>query len=108
MDVTHCKTFEEFANALYEKVSYHFKDRKRINLIVDRYFKENVKENLRDERGIGSRLLFDNSTKLPAKFHSDFLKKSDNKNELGHFLAKKLIELHLKVTSAVKLFFVIK
>ena len=87
MDVTHCKIFEEFANDLYKKVSYHFKNHKRIDLVVDRYFKDSLQENLRDEKGIGSQLLFDDSTKLLAKFHSDFLKNSDNK--------KKHIELHL-------------
>ena len=39
IDVTHCKTFK--------KVFYHFKDHKRIDLIVDRYFKDSLKENLR-------------------------------------------------------------
>ena len=93
--VTHCKTFEEFANILYKKVSYHFKDHKRIDLIVDRYCKNSLKEDLRVERNIGSRLLFDDSTKLQSKVLSDILKNSDSKNELGHYLAKKNIELDL-------------
>ena len=95
MDATHCETFEEIENALYKTVSHHFKDHKRVDMIVDRYFKDNLKGNLRDEKGVGSRLLFDGSTKQPPKFHSDFLKNSDNKNELGYCLAKKIIELHL-------------
>ena len=95
MDATDCEIFKEFAIALYEKVSYHFKDHKRIDLIVDRYFKDSLKENLRNESSIGSRLLFDDNTKLSAKSHSDLLKNNDNKNRLGHYLVKKLIELHL-------------
>ena len=40
IDVRHCNTFK--------KVFYHLKDHKRIDLIVDRYFKDSIKENLRD------------------------------------------------------------
>ena len=61
--------------------------RNRLDLIADEHFKDNLKENLR--RGVGSRLLFDDSTKLPAKFHSEFLKNGDSKNKLGHYLPKK-------------------
>ena len=85
------KNFQKLCIMLFS----HFKDHKRIDLIVDRYFKDNLKENLRDERGIGSWLLFDDSAKLPVKFYSDILKNSDNKNGLDHYLAKNLIELHL-------------
>ena len=46
MNVTLCKTFEEFANALYQ--SFHFKDDEGIDLIDDRYFKGSIKVNLRD------------------------------------------------------------
>ena len=49
-DVTHCRTFCEFAQALYSKVVHHFKGYKRIDLIIDRYFRNSLKENLRDER----------------------------------------------------------
>ena len=46
MNVTLCKTFEEFANALYQ--SFHFKDDEGIDLIDDRYFKDSIKVKLRD------------------------------------------------------------
>ena len=69
----------------------------RIDLIFDQYFKKSLKENIRDERGIGSRLLFDETTKLPSKFNSDFLKNSANKDDLSRFLAKKFIEMHTNI-----------
>merc|ERR1712105_321860 len=43
----------------------------------------------------GTRLLFDDTTILPSKFQVDFLKNSENKDELGCYLAKKYIEFHL-------------
>ena len=39
MDVAHFKPFEEFGNTLYKKTSYDFKDQKRIDLIVNIYWK---------------------------------------------------------------------
>ena len=60
-------------------------------------FKKSLKENIRDERGIGSRLLFDETTKLPSKFHSDFLKNSANKDELSRFFAKQFIVMHKNI-----------
>ena len=46
MDVTRGETFEKFADVLYKKVFSHFKGCKRIYLIVNRYFKDGLKENL--------------------------------------------------------------
>ena len=95
IDVTHCRTFYDFAQAFYSKVIYHFSTHKRKDLIVDRYFRNSLKENVRDERGMGTQLLFDDTTILPSKFQVDFLKNSENKDDLGRYLAKKIIEFHL-------------
>ena len=45
IDVTHCRTFYDFAQVVYSKVIYHFSTNKRIDLIVDRYFRNSLKEN---------------------------------------------------------------
>ena len=50
---------------------------------------------MRDERGMGTRLLFDDTTLLPSKFQLDFLKNSENKDDLGRYLAKRMIEFLL-------------
>ena len=47
-----------------------------------------MKENKR--RGIGSKIKFDDNT----KFQGDFLKNSENKDELYQYLASKFIDLH--------------
>ena len=94
LNTAHCETFNDFAMALYSKVSNEFKEYKRVDLIFDRYFRGSLKETLREERGVGSRILFEDCTALPPKFHSDFLKNSENKDELGKYLAKKFLELH--------------
>ena len=44
---------------------------------------------------MGTRLLFDDTTLLPSKFQLDFLKNSENKDDLGRYLAKRMIEFHL-------------
>ena len=69
--------------------------RMRIDLMVDRYLKYSVKGKLRDELGVRCRLLFDDSTRLPAKFHFDLLKKRENKDELGRYPQKKLLSCNL-------------
>ena len=94
LDTMNCNTFNDLARVLYDKICFLFGNFQRVDLIFDQYFKKSLKENIRDERGIGSRLLFDETTKLPSKFNLDFLKNSANKDDLSRFLAKKFIEMH--------------
>ena len=42
---------------------------------------------MRESRGIGSEFKFDDNTKLPPSFQSDFLKNGENKDELYQYLA---------------------
>ena len=70
-----CNTFNDLDRVLYDKICFLFGNFQRVDLIFDQYFKKSLKENIRDERGIGSRLLFDETTKLPSTIHLDFFEK---------------------------------
>ena len=48
---------------------------------------------------MGTRLLFDDTTILPSKFQVDFLKNSENKDDLGRHLAKKNYRISLESKS---------
>ena len=98
LDTMNCNTFNDLAIVLYSKICSLYGNFQRVDLIFDQ-FQKSLKENIRDERSIGSRLLFDETTKLPSKFHSDFLKNSANKDDLSQFLAKQFIEMHKKYSS---------
>ena len=78
---------------MYNKICSLYGNFQRVDLIFDQYFKKSLKENIREERGIGSRLLFDETTKLQSRFNLDFLKNNANKDDLNRFLAK-FIEMH--------------
>ena len=93
LDTMNCNTFNDLARVLYDKICFLFGNFQRVDLIFDQYFKKSLKENIRDERGIGSRLLFDETTKLQSRFNLDFLKNNANKDDLNRFLAK-FIEMH--------------
>ena len=93
-DITQWDTFSDLAKGMYDRIFSLYGRFKRIDLLFDQYFKGSLKEALRDERGIGSCLWFDSTTKLPVRFHSEFLKNSENKNRLSCYLAKQFIELH--------------
>ena len=88
-----CNTFNDLASVIHNKICFLFGNFLRVDLIFDQYFKKSLKENIRDERGIGSRLLFDETTKLQSRFNLDFLKNNANKDDLNRFLAK-FIEMH--------------
>ena len=75
----------------------------RYDVIVDRLFKNSLKQNLQSSRGLTSRKHFNDETKIPGDFRSNFLTNSDNKNDLHVHLAEKFVETpifqkHLVIT----------
>ena len=59
----------------------------QIDLVADMYYYHSVKNCTRDARGIGHRVLFSDSDKLPYDF-STFLTNSDNKTDLNLLIAQ--------------------
>ena len=64
----------------------------RIDIVFDRYFDSSLKEDTRSSRDSGTLLKFDENTDIPQDMADNFLKNSENKNNLGEFLAKKMID----------------
>ena len=94
----HCNikvnTFNDFAKSIYAYVMELSANFHRIDVICDQYFEKSLKNQTRSERGLGSNVNFDDLTSFPNDFGDNFLKNSDNKEKLNHFLAEKMITLH--------------
>ena len=65
------------------------KNYERCDVIADRYLQNSLKENIRNNRGLGSRKMFDDDTRIPSDFKCDFLTNNQNKNDLHIYLAEK-------------------
>ena len=53
-----------------------------------------MKEGVQQDRGSGTKINFDENSKFPVNFSQDFLRTSENKEQLNMFLAQKFIKLH--------------
>ena len=96
-------TFLEFADSLRKRILNESSSCLRCDVIVDRYFKNSLKQNIQSSRGLGSRKHSNDETKIPGDFRSNFLKNSDNKNDLHVYLAEQFLgtpifQKHLVVT----------
>ena len=87
-------TFGDFAVLLYRKVMELAKSYDRVDVVFDRYFTDSLKEQTRDSRGVGTRVLFDDDSEFPRDFRKEFLHNSLNKNDLNEYLAQKFVTLH--------------
>ena len=66
----------------------------RIDIVLDRYFTDSLKEQTRGSRGVGTRVLFDDDSEFPRDFRKEFLHNSLNKNDFNEYLAQKFVMLH--------------
>ena len=87
-------TFIDFAVLLYRKVMEIAKSYDRIDVVLDRYFTDSLKEQTRDSRGVGTCVLFDDDSEFPRDFRKEFLHNSLNKNDFNEYLAQKFVTLH--------------
>ena len=90
------KNFLEFAVVLNQNVSHLAKGFDRVDIVFDRYFESSLKKQTRMERGLGGSWVFniDGEESFPKNFQESFLHLTENKNDLGLYLAPKLISLH--------------
>ena len=87
-------TFHDFAVIIYYYIMGLSKGFTRIDIVGDQYFDHSVKEQIRKDRGTGTRKLFEDLTKFPKNLREDFLRNSQNKEDLNCYLAEKIISLH--------------
>ena len=62
-------------------------DVQRLDIVLDTYDAFSVKSVTREERGVGSRVLFEYNDPLPDDFNS-FLKNDDNKTDLNKLISQ--------------------
>ena len=86
-------TFHDFAVIIYYIMGLS-KGFTRIDIVGDQYFDHSMKEQIRKDRGTGTRKLFEDNTKFPKNLREDFLRNSQNKEDLNRYLAEKIISLH--------------
>ena len=85
-------TFLEFADSRRKRILNESSSCSRCDVIAHQYFKNSLKQNIRSSRGPGSRKHFNDETRIPGDFRSNFLTNSDNKNDLHIYLAEKFVE----------------
>ena len=91
-----CTTFKEFSRKIYRYIMNLATESKveRIDIVADRYFEDSLKGATRRERGSGCRFMFDDDTKFPDDFYSNFSKNSKNKDDFNKYLAQKFLIFH--------------
>ena len=92
-------TFKDLAKALYDRIMVLAKGYQRCDVVADRYFQQSLKGGLRDDRGSGTRIIFDENTVVPNDLCANFLMNSENKSDLGYFLAEQFMDLHQSIAS---------
>ena len=86
--------FHEFSVIFYSHILRLASGFDRLDVVFDRYFKNSLKRKTRVSDG--TRVLNINDyVPFPLNFQDSFLRNPDNKNDLGLYLAPKLISLHL-------------
>ena len=83
-----------FAHMVYDYIIKVGQDYDRIDVICNRYFEKSLKTQTGDLRGSGNILAFDDDAPFPKNFKESFLKNSTNKENLNHYLALKLLDIH--------------
>ena len=81
--------FSVLAIAIYYEIIRLEFDYKRTNIVFGCYFDDSLKEDTRKSRGTGTILMFDDDTDIPQDMRDNFLRNSQNKNNLNEFLSKK-------------------
>ena len=83
--------FSDLAIVLYYEIMRLGFDYNRINFVFDRCFDDSLK-GTRKSRVTGTILMFDDDTDIPQDMIDNFLRNSQDKNNLNEFLSKKIIE----------------
>ena len=84
------RTFAEYADKVFIPfVMYQLQQAHRVDCVWDRYIANSIKEATRQHRGCGIRTKVSEQTKMPKKWN-DFLRVSENKQELFAFITDKV------------------
>ena len=81
--------FSDLAIVLYYEIMRLGFDYNRIDIVFDCYFDDNLKKGIRKSQGTGTILMFNDDTDIPRDMINNFLRNSQNKNNLNELLSKK-------------------
>ena len=81
--------FSDLAIEIYYEIIRLEFDYKRTNIVFGRYFDDSLKEGTRKSWGTGTILMFGDDTDIPQDMRDNFLRNSQNKNNLNEFLSKR-------------------
>ena len=89
------ETFHDFA-VIYQHVNQLAEDFQKLDVVSDRYFSSSLKSQTQMGQGAGGvRVLhINNDIPFPYDFLNSFLSNLANRNDIGLYLAKKLISIH--------------
>ena len=99
-NLTNCRIFHGLALALYSRISKIAAGCIRVDVIINRYFKNSLKEGTRGDRGNEGTTFGDinDHDEIPSNFQKDFVRNSLNKDTLYKYLAERFIDLHSSAT----------
>ena len=91
--------FYEFAVVFYNYVIHLVEGFDRLDVVFDRYFKNSLKVQTRKGRGLpGTRVLqITEHVPFPRNFLTSVLCNTNNKHDLGLYLASKVVSIHSDV-----------
>ena len=89
------ETFHDFA-VIYQHVNQLAEDFQKLDVVSDHYFSNSLKSQTQMGQGAGGvRVLhINNDIPFPYDFLNSFLSNLANRNDIGLYLAKKLISIH--------------
>ena len=101
------KTFYDFAVVFYQHVNRVAEGLQRLDVVFDCYFSNSLKLQTGMGQGAGgTRLLrVSNVIPFPHNFLNSFLFNSLDKNDIGLYLAKKLVSIHAEFGNTFNVFF---
>ena len=94
LPVSNVTNFDEYADRIFvPHIVKQLENCIRVDVVWDKYISSSIKESTREKRGTGIRRKVAGKTKLPGKW-PDFLRDSNNKQELFTFLSDKIAAKH--------------
>ena len=92
-------TSNDFAGKMFAYIIDIATGYDRVDIVCDSYFENSLKSLTRHDVGFGSLSNFDGSSEFLTDFKDSFMKNPKNKENLNHFLAKKVLKFIIQALS---------
>ena len=85
-------TIKDYVDTVFgPHILRYFNNHQRVDVVFDTYSSESIKSGTREKRGEGKRRRVNSETKVPGNWQ-DFLRVSQNKEELFKVISERLLE----------------